>query len=43
MLNQLTNSVTFVAIGLGIVATFCLLEVILRNLTNRYGTPQPQQ
>lgn len=43
MFDQLTNSLTFVAAGLGIVATFCLLEIVLRNLTNRYGTPQVQR
>lgn len=43
MFDQLTNSLTFVAAGLGIVATFCVLEIVLRNLTNRYGTPQTQR
>jgi hypothetical protein len=43
MLDQFLNSLSFVGVGIGVVAVFCLLEVVLRSLTNRYGTPQLQR
>lgn len=43
MLDQILNSVSFVGVGLGIVAIFVMLEIVLRNLTNRFGTPQLQR
>jgi len=43
MLDQFTTSISYVGLGLGIVAVVCLLESLLRGLTNRYGTPQLQR
>lgn len=40
MLDQTIQLLPFIGLGLGLVAVFCLVEMILRNLTNRYGTPQ---
>jgi hypothetical protein len=43
MLDQILNSLSFVGIGLVVVAVVCGLEFLLRGLTNRYGTPQLQR
>ena len=43
MLDQFSTLLSFVGLGLGIVAVLCLLESLLRGLTNRYGTPQLQR
>lgn len=43
MLDQFLNSLSFVGLGLGLVAVFCLLEMVLRGVVNRYGTPQFQR
>ena len=40
MVDQIVNSLSFVGVGLGLVGVFCALELLLRSLTNRYGTPQ---
>ncbi len=40
MSDEVLRSLTWVGVAVGIVAAFMLLEVLLRTLTNRYGTPQ---
>jgi hypothetical protein len=37
MLDQLLNNLGFLGLGVALVALFCLLEVVLRNLTNRFA------
>lgn len=43
MLDQFLRTFSFVGLGLGLVAVFCLVEQVLRGLANRYGNPQPQR
>ena len=40
MSDEIIRSLSWVGLAVGIVAVFVLLEVLLRNLTTRYGTPQ---
>jgi hypothetical protein len=40
MSDEVLRSLSWVGLAVGIVAVFMLLEVVLRALTNRYGTPQ---
>ena len=40
MSDELFRSLSWVALAVGIIAVFMLLELLLRTLTNRYGTPQ---
>jgi hypothetical protein len=40
MNDDFIRSLSWVGLAVGIVAVFMLLEVLLRTLTNRYGTPQ---
>lgn len=43
MLDQFMTSLSFVGLGLGIVAVVCLVEMLLRGFTNHFGTPQLQR
>jgi len=43
MLDQFMTSLSFVGLGLGIVAVLCLVEMLLRTFTDRFGTPQLQR
>lgn len=40
MSDEIVRSLGWVGLAVGIVAVFMVLEVLLRTLTNRYGTPQ---
>jgi hypothetical protein len=40
MNDEVLRSLSWVGLAVGIVVVFMLLEVLLRTLTNRYGTPQ---
>jgi hypothetical protein len=40
MSDEVLRSLSWVGLAVGIVAVFMLLEVLLRALFNRYGTPQ---
>ena len=40
MSDEVLRSLGWVGLAVGIVAVFMVLEVLLRTLTNRYGTPQ---
>lgn len=40
MSDDVLRTLSWVGVAVGIVAVFMLLEVLLRTLTNRYGTPQ---
>jgi hypothetical protein len=40
MSDEVLRSLSRVGLAVGIVAVFMLLELLLRTLTNRYGTPQ---
>ena len=40
MRDEVLLSLSWVGLAVGIVAVFMVLEVLLRTLTNRYGTPQ---
>ena len=40
MSDEVLRSLSWVGLAVGIVAVFMLLEVLLKTLTNRYGTPQ---
>ncbi len=40
MNDEVLRSLSWVGLAVGIVAVFMLLEVLLRSLTNRFGTPQ---
>jgi hypothetical protein len=40
MSDEVLRSLSWVGLAVGIVAVFMLLEVLLRTLTNRFGTPQ---
>ena len=40
MSDEVLRSLSWVALAVGIVAVFMLLEVLLRTLTNRFATPQ---
>jgi hypothetical protein len=42
MSDEIVRSLGWVGLAVGIVAVFMVLEVLLRTLTNRYGTPQDQ-
>ena len=42
MSDEVLRSLSWVALAVGIVAVFMILEVLLRTLTNRYGTQQDQ-
>jgi hypothetical protein len=42
MSDEVLRSLSWVGLAVGIVAVFMILEVLLRSLTNRYGTPQDQ-
>jgi N-acyl-L-homoserine lactone synthetase len=39
MSGELIRSLSWVGLAIGIVAVFMVLEVLLRTLFNRYGTP----
>lgn len=40
MNEEVIRSLSWVGVAVGIVAVFMVLELLLRTLTNRYGTPQ---
>jgi hypothetical protein len=40
MSEEVLQSLGWVGLAVGIVAVFMVLELLLRTLTNRYGTPQ---
>jgi hypothetical protein len=40
MSDEIFRSLSWIALAVGIVAVFMLLELLLRTLTNRYGTSQ---
>ena len=40
MSEEVLRSLSWVGLAVGIVAVFMLLEVLLRTLFTRYGTPQ---
>jgi hypothetical protein len=40
MSDEVLRSLSWVGLAVGIVVVFLLLEVLLRTLANRYGTPQ---
>ena len=40
MSDEVLRSLSWVGLAVGIVAVLMLLEVLLRTLTNRFGTPQ---
>ena len=40
MSEEVLRSLSWVGLAVGIVAVFMLLEVLLRTLITRYGTPQ---
>ena len=40
MSDELFRPLSWVALAVGIIAVFMLLEMLLRALTNRYATPQ---
>jgi hypothetical protein len=40
MSDEVFRSLSWVALAVAIVAVFMVLEVILRSLANRFGTPQ---
>jgi hypothetical protein len=40
MSDEVLRSLSWVGLAVGIVAVFMILEVLLRTLTTRYGTPQ---
>jgi hypothetical protein len=40
MSDEVLRSLSWVGLAVGIVAVFMILEVLLRTLTNRFGTPQ---
>ena len=39
MSDEFTRSLVWVGLAVGIVAVFMILEVLLRTLFTRYGTP----
>ncbi len=43
MLDQFITSLSFVGLGLGVVALVCVVEMLLSSITNRFGTPQLQR
>jgi hypothetical protein len=40
MSDEIFRPLSWVALAVGIVAVFMILELLLRTLTNRYGTSQ---
>ncbi len=42
MTDFISNNMTWIGLGFGIILLFAVLEMLLRTLTNRFGTPQPQ-
>lgn len=40
MTTEIIRSLTWVGMGVGLVLVVTTLELILRTLTNRFGTPQ---
>ena len=40
MTDEVLRSLSWVGLAVGIVAVIVLLEVLLRTLTNHFGTPQ---
>jgi hypothetical protein len=40
MSDEVFRSLSWVALAVGIVIVFMVLELLLRTLTNRFGTPQ---
>lgn len=42
MSEELFRSFGWVALAVGVVAVVALIEVALRTITNKYGTPQGQ-
>lgn len=43
MSDELVRSLGWVLLAVGIVAVFMVLEVLLRTVFNRYGTPAENQ
>ena len=43
MSDEVFRSLGWVGLAVAIVAVFMLVEVVLRSLTNRYGTPQDRR
>ena len=43
MSDELLRSLGWVLLAVGIVAVFMVLEVLLRTVFNRYGTPAENQ
>jgi hypothetical protein len=43
MSEELLSTLRWVGLGVGIVAIFMVLEVLLRTLFTRYGTPAEHQ
>ena len=42
MTDFINDNMTWIGLGFGIILLFGVLEMLLRTLTNRYGTPQAQ-
>jgi hypothetical protein len=40
MSDEVLRSLSWIGLAIGIVAVFMLLELLLRTLTNHFGTPQ---
>jgi hypothetical protein len=40
MSDEVVRSLSWVGLAVGIVVVFMVLELLLRTLTNRFGTPQ---
>lgn len=40
MSDEVLRSLVWVGLAVGIVLVFMIVELVLRALTNRYGTPQ---
>jgi uncharacterized membrane protein len=39
-MDELMRSLTWVFLAVGIVAVIAVIEVVLRSIANRFGTPQ---
>lgn len=42
MSDEVLRSLSWVGLAVGIVVVFMVLELVLRSVANRYGTPQDQ-
>ena len=41
MTDLIQSKLVWIGLGLGVVAVFAALEMLLRGLTTKFGTPQP--